>query len=487
MPPLVSVPETFVTRVKDLMGRLGELRTASGVATTPCLLPVISVSGGPLSGSDIRGLGFEFAITNAYLWMKSGNQKDIHEATGFKGVMMTDSGGYQVLVYGSVGTTNREVIEYQKKIHSDVAVILDRPTGLTSYKEAKLTVEQTIRSEEEAKSLIADGRTLWVAPIQGGVYQDLMASMLKKAVELDYDIYALGSPTPLMERHRYAELLDMIYFARMRIPYEKPLHLFGAGHPSMFSLAVAAGADSFDSAAYALFAKQDRYMTSFGSEKLDNIKELPCSCPVCSRYTVRELMQLPKKERERQLALHNLYVSMAEIKEIRNAIREGRLWDLVESRARGSPELWQAFLRFKEYGEGFMEHADFRKTFGRGMNLIDALSTDRPELKWHLEKVKELTSAAQVVELVPRWYKGKRASKAFLAGYPFVLAPYELVDVYPVSYMKYARMTPEEELAFLEQRLPTLLQGKKVITPDPLLAGMLGRMGIDCELRQDQT
>jgi 7-cyano-7-deazaguanine tRNA-ribosyltransferase len=58
-----------------------------------------------------------------------------------------------------------------------------------------------------------------------------------------------------MEQYLFDILVDMIIAAKMNLPPERPLHLFGAGHPFMFALAVALGCDLFDSAAYAIYAR----------------------------------------------------------------------------------------------------------------------------------------------------------------------------------------------------------------------------------------
>ena len=56
----------------------------------------------------------------------------------------------------------------------------------------------------------------------------------------------------------------------------------GAGHPMIFALAVAMGCDLFDSAAYILYAEDDRLLMPNGTVKLENLHEMPCSCEVCN-------------------------------------------------------------------------------------------------------------------------------------------------------------------------------------------------------------
>ncbi len=50
--------------------------------------------------------------------------------------------------------------------------------------------------------------------------------------------------------------VSVILAAKCGLDADGPVHLFGAGHPMMLALAVAAGCDLFDSAAYALHARE---------------------------------------------------------------------------------------------------------------------------------------------------------------------------------------------------------------------------------------
>jgi 7-cyano-7-deazaguanine tRNA-ribosyltransferase len=143
-------------------------------------------------------------------------------------------------------------------------------------------------------------------------------------------------------------LVRCILAAKRGLDPSKPVHLFGAGHPLIFPLAVALGCDFFDSSAYAKYANDGRMIFQWGTEKFDDLTELPCCCPVCSKYTASELKELDVDERTLQLALHNLYVSYAEMKTIRTAIAGGWLWELVEQRASANPSLYDALRVLRE-------------------------------------------------------------------------------------------------------------------------------------------
>ena len=85
----------------------------------------------------------------------------------------------------------------------------------------------------------------------------------------DFDVYPIGAVVPLMESYRYTELVDVVMASVKNLPDSKPRHLMGAGHPMVFALAVAMGCDLFDSAAYILYAQDDRFMMPTGTFKLE--------------------------------------------------------------------------------------------------------------------------------------------------------------------------------------------------------------------------
>ena len=120
-------------------------------------------------------------------------------------------------------------------------------------------------------------------------YLELREKAASHLKDLNFEVYPLGAVVPLMEAYRYTELVDVIAASKKALSPASPVHLFGAGHPMMFALAVALGCDLFDSAAYALYAKDGRYITVNGTYHVEKLNYLPCSCPICSKYTAEEL------------------------------------------------------------------------------------------------------------------------------------------------------------------------------------------------------
>jgi 7-cyano-7-deazaguanine tRNA-ribosyltransferase len=451
----------FEIREKALLARVGRLKTKSGTIETPLLFPVVNPAVQLISPRKIHEeFGFNALITNAYILKEHGSsqpaQNGLHDFLDFDETVMTDSGAYQILVYGDVKVTPKEIVEYQERIGSDIATILDIPTGWNvTEKHATKTVRETVKRATDFFKQKTRDDILWVGPVQGGRYPDLVAKSARAMGKLPFEINALGSPTEVMERYRFDVLADMIIVAKMNLPVERPLHLFGAGHPFMFALAVALGCDFFDSAAYTLYAKEDRYMTETGTSRLNELEYFPCACARCTRTSPREALEMPSNERQVFLAEHNLYVCAAELKRIRQAINDGRLWEHLEMRAHGHPSLLQALKRLKKY-EDFIERKD-PAVKNSGLFFFDSVDLVRPEVVRHRKRLAEryTPTNARTLLLAPQtkmkpFHKSRdfkkleshlsdelkdwqsRIHACFYAA-PFGIVPIELDEVFPLS------------------------------------------------------
>lgn len=472
---------SFELRDRDLLGRIGRLRTKAGVVETPVFLPVVNPLSQPIPPRRMRE---EFRcralITNAYLIKKHfGDLPDlkVHGLLDYDGIVATDSGGYQILVYGGVEATPEEIIAFQRRIGSDIAIILDVPTGWdVPRSRAEWTVEETLRRAEAALPLIEGDDVLWVGPVQGGGYLDLVERSARTIGSMPFQVYALGSPTQVMERYLFTVLVDMIMAAKLHLPPDRPLHLFGAGHPMMFSLAVALGCDMFDSAAYALYARKDRYLTPRGTMRLPNLGYLPCSCPICRRHDADDLRGMLKGERVKALTEHNLYVSMAEMDAVKQAIREGSLWELLEARSRAHPALASALKHLTRYRDALERGSSSYK--GRGVFIFDSASLARPRITRHIRRLEAnyrppegagrllLVSAPEVKPFsrAPQYRRlwralegalGCAASGVHVCFYvaPFGVVPSELSETYPLSQFEATEPLDNETIQFAAEQV----------------------------------
>ncbi len=319
-------------------------------------MPVINPKQLIVTPKELKEMGFGMIITNSYIIYKTPELREkalevgIHKLLDYDGIIEVDSGSFQLMRYGGVEVTNREIVEFQHEIGVDIGTFLDIPTPPDAPREKaeedlRITLERA-KEAEEIKEIAMN------AAVQGSTYPDLRTYAARELSRMNFEIHPIGAVVPLMESYRYMDLVDVVIASKVGLRPDRPVHLFGAGHPMIFALAVAMGIDLFDSASYALYAKDDRYMTpEGGTKRLEELEYFPCSCPVCSRYTPQELREMPKEERTRLLALHNLWVIREELNRVKQAIKEGELWRLVDERARSHPKLYAAYKRLLEYRE----------------------------------------------------------------------------------------------------------------------------------------
>ena len=206
---------SFEVLEKDLLGRIGKLKTKQGAVETPLLLPVVNPMLQIVSPKELaEEFGCRAVITNAYLLRKNFGrlvvERGVHDFLGFDHTVVTDSGAYQILVYGDIEATQSEIIAYEEAIDTDVAVILDIPTGGRANRvKAEHTVKETLGRAEEALKLRTRRDMLWVGPVQGGNHLDLVALSAREIAKLPFDVSFLFGGQIKGERLR----LFMIYSA----------------------------------------------------------------------------------------------------------------------------------------------------------------------------------------------------------------------------------------------------------------------------------
>jgi 7-cyano-7-deazaguanine tRNA-ribosyltransferase len=366
------MPISFEVLEKDIAGRTGRLKAGDKTVKTPLLLPVINPHLQPVVPGEMKAMGAEGIITNAYIFSRSSEYREevvergLHDLLGFDGLIMTDSGSFQLSVYGDVEITNLETLEFQEAIGSDIRVPLDIPTPPDADRErASGELAVTMQRLQEAKELFGPDVPL-AGPVQGGIFEDLREQAGRETGDLEFSFCPIGAVVPLMESYRYTDLVRVVMAAKKGLPPSVCVHLFGAGHPAMFALAVAMGCDVFDSAAYALYAKDRRYLTPQGSYRIDELAELPCACRVCRKYSAQEIRE--SDDAVRLLSLHNLAVSLAEISHVRQAVTEGTLWELVDDRCRSHPQLLRGYRELLKYNERLAgeDRVSKRRFFYRG-------------------------------------------------------------------------------------------------------------------------
>lgn len=433
----------------DLAARIGRLQTPHGIVETPAFVPVVHPVKQMVSTQFLKKMGFDLVITNAYITLRHygdvARRRGIHDIINYDGVVMTDSGGYQVLEYGSIEVEPVMMAHFEKDIKSDISIPLDRPTGYgLDYQKAKEYVSTTLKNAQESLNVVGNTDAIWVAPVQGAEHSDLIEHSARELDRMGFQLMALGSPVELMEAYEFAKLTRMIVSVK-KIVAAKPIHLFGAGHPLTIPLAIALGCDTFDSASYMLYAKDSRYMTPNGTVRLDELAYLSCQCPICTSYTLQELHKMDTDNLTVEIAKHNLYILKAEVDAVKQAIMDGRLWEYVMQKARAHPKLMEAIQIFKDV-EMLQDGTSLFKK--RAIFFYDSIDQHRPEAKRFRKVVARFQSSKKKLILCPedkhhpfystRSYKDivKKLPDAQVCSYsPFLgIIPAEISDIFPASH-----------------------------------------------------
>ncbi len=480
----------FESLYSDIAGRCGKLTVGKKTVKTPALLPVINPHLQLVTPKEMQAMGVEALITNAYIFSQSRQFRDraltegLHKVLDFDGVIMTDSGSFQLSVYGEVSITNIETLSFQRDIGSDIWVPLDIPTSPAADRdttERELAI--TLQRLAEAKEVFGPDAPI-AGPVQGGTFYDLRERSAGAVTKLGFTFCPIGAVVPLMESYRYRDLVKVVMASKRELSPSACVHLFGAGHPSMFALATAMGCDLFDSAAYALYAKDGRYLTAHGSYRIEELADLPCACSVCRSHTAEELRAAP--DRERLLALHNLHVTLAEISRVRQAIVDGTLWELVDERCRGHPRLLDGYRELLIHAPVLAERdrVSKRRFFYRGDE-----SCQRTEVLRYQQQLARLPLGRNVLVVIDGRDKEGYNDTLFFRP-PFGPYPTELKETFPIGPCE----VPEWDAAMVRQGCRGIRalaeshpESRIVIAAGPTWAGVIKEELADMETADDEV
>ncbi len=353
---------------KDGMARLGNLTTRDGVVQTPAFMNVATAAAikGGLSAGDLSEINCQVMLSNTYhLHIRPGDEivstmGGLKGFTGWKGVSLTDSGGFQVFSLSSLrkiteaGVTfashvdgkrifmgPEESMNIQKNLGATIAMGFDEcvenPAG---YEYVKASSARTLRWLERSlnhhNSLFADyepsQRQLLFGINQGATFNDLRTENAKKLTEMNFDGFAVGG---LAVGEPKEVMYDIIDTVTPILPQDKIRYLMGVGTPGNIIEAVFRGIDIFDCVMPSRNARHGHLFTHDGVINLNNAKyitdsrpiEEGCNCPACknhSRSFIRHLLRAKEILGLRLATQHNLWYYNNLLAEIREAISEDR-------------------------------------------------------------------------------------------------------------------------------------------------------------------
>ncbi|MCD6513262.1 MAG: tRNA guanosine(34) transglycosylase Tgt [Thermoplasmata archaeon] len=336
----------FKLEYVDGNARYGVINAHGISVETPVFVPVATKGVvRTLLPEEAWDAGSRIVIANAlHLYMRAFPmviKHGIHDFMKWKGIILTDSGGFQSIknfpakvtdegVVFTMPDGSREIftpersIEIQKSMGSDFAYMLDDcpkyPYGRKRViKSVKRTIEWARRSQGEGVFAIA----------QGGVDEELRKKCALEMAEMNFSGYAvgglsIGEPKEMMHR--------MVEVSTSLLPEDKPRHLMGVGSPQDIINAVKNGIDIFDSAFPTRNARHGTIYTSKGKINLKrhgikgDVIDKACDCYTCRNYSLEHLSYLFREKEQLALRLatiHNLRYMNRLMERIREEIRNG--------------------------------------------------------------------------------------------------------------------------------------------------------------------
>lgn len=350
----------FKVLARDGAARRGEISMPRGVVRTPAFMPVGTAGTVKAMYMDqVKELGSDIILGNTYHLMLRPSAERIarlgglHEFGGWKGPILTDSGGFQVMSLAQLRKLNEQgvtfrshidgkpyemsperSIEIQGLLDSDIQMQLDECVALPSpEKNTERAMELSLRWAERCKVAFGNqpGKAMF-GIVQGGDSARLRERSAEALKAMDLKGYSVGGLAVGEPQHIMLEMLEVVCPI---LPAEKPRYLMGVGTPDDILKSVARGIDMFDCVMPTRAGRHGLAFTRFGKVNLRNARHAEdprpldpeSDCPAARDYSRAYLHHLVKSGEAlggMLLTWNNLAYYQYLMNGIRTAISDGR-------------------------------------------------------------------------------------------------------------------------------------------------------------------
>ncbi len=275
----------LISSSKESKARLGVLRTPHGNLPTPFFMPIATKGAvKTLSSFDVERLfrcrtssaNSPILLANTYhLYLRPGPDVirafgGLHNFMSWPGVLLTDSGGYQVFSLAKMRELTEEgatfashidgsrhlltpelSIHIQQNLGSDIVMVLDEcaPPDMPRQK-LEASVARTTRWAKRSKIEFEKGKNSspnlgaqLFGIVQGATIDEIRARHAEELQKIGFHGYAIGGLSvgePLTDACRIVSLLDE------KLPADKPRYFMGGAKPHEIVEYVKRGVDMFD-------------------------------------------------------------------------------------------------------------------------------------------------------------------------------------------------------------------------------------------------
>lgn len=363
--------------------RVGFLEVSSGGKAETPAYAIVGTHGEvkTLSPEDLRKTKTQIVIANTYHLLKNlgkdlNSFEGLHKKMDWDGIIMTDSGGFQVFSLGfarehgankitgserrarenlvHVGyfgakfkdgnfreyLTPKKSIQIQEKLGGDIIFAFDECTSPFHDKEYNIhALERTHRWAKKCIKSKIDKDQMMYGVIQGGAFKDLREESAKFISSLPFDGVAIGGSFSESFGDTKSKMVDVLDWTIPLTPEERPRHLLGIGGIGDIFEAVERGIDTFDCVIPTREGRHGSIWTKYGrinlmksSYKDDSSPlECECDCQMCKNGTKRGELREMFKEKDLRAGhiatFHNVRFFNRLMEDIRESIKNGNFKD----------------------------------------------------------------------------------------------------------------------------------------------------------------
>ena len=370
--------------------RTGVISTPHGDIRTPAFIPVgTQATVKSLTPDEIKETGTHMFFVNTYhQYLRPGDEivkkmGGLHKFMGWEGLLITDSGGFQVFSLareeaGRLVKITEDGVEFQshidgskhfftpeksltiqKNLGADIILPLDECTFYPASHEYTKTANGRThrwaeRTIQEYRRKNMDDRQALYGIAQGGTYEDLRKESATFLASLPFAGYAIGGVSVGESKETMAAVCD---WQVPLFPPDKPRHLLGVGELDDVFNFIERGIDTFDCVMPTRIARMGHVLVNskcqipnskqYQKSKFQKKYEIDisktvyktdkkpldptCDCYVCKRFTrayIHHLFRAHELLAYRLATYHNVYWMHSFVSTIRASIEEGTFLDV---------------------------------------------------------------------------------------------------------------------------------------------------------------
>ncbi len=287
---------------KNSRARVGKITTDHGEIPTPIFMPVGTLGTvKAVHQTDLINLDAKIILGNTYhLYLRPGMEVisefgGLHNFMNWQRPILTDSGGYQVFSLSPLRKIDKDgvhfrshidgskhyftaesVVEIQRKIGSDIVMVLDECAPYPATREyisksTKISIDWARKSRKH----FLNSEPRWsynqfqFGIGQGGVFVDFRKEYIEQMIEIGFDGYAIGG---LSVGEPKDMMMEMVEVSTELLPKDKPRYLMGVGMPDDILNAIERGIDMFDCVIPTRNARNAQLFTTRGKINVRNLK-----------------------------------------------------------------------------------------------------------------------------------------------------------------------------------------------------------------------